>query len=296
MGAFAETDAQEVGAILGQESSKIWRGDPYELAMNSYYLGVVNLLRGIDDNALAGFKNAIFSDSSREEEWSCDFAPAYFLEGYAYQRLGDEVLAERSLATAKELAPTCPAVDPANRGNLVVIVDVGMGPTKVTAGQHGEATQFVDHAPPTTSCDVMVDGVRAGAAEQAGDVYFQATTRGGRVFDRVLQGKAIYKTSAQMAGIGALIVADDLSGSAGDAALIGGLALLLTSMFVNAEADTRHWTTLPARIQLFRGELAPGAHQIELVPVGGGRVVGPAKFDVTMAQDGDAVIYARVLP
>jgi tetratricopeptide (TPR) repeat protein len=294
MNAFAATDAKEVGAIVGAESSKIWRGEPYEKSMNSYYLGIVNLLRGVDDNALAGFKNSIFLDSSREESFECDFAPAWFLEAFALERLGDLAAAERSRARARALAPDCPAVAPGNRGNLVVVVDVGRGPSKAPAGRHGEALRYFDHPGLPASIEVFVDGERAGSTAPAGDIWFQATTRGGRVFDRVLRGKAIYKSGAQAAGIGALLIADDFPEKYQAATFLGGLALLLSSWTVRAEADTRHWTTLPARVQLFRGSVAPGARSIEVVP-SSGRVAGPRLQTITVPDRGLGFAYQRVL-
>jgi len=296
MNAFAATDAKEIGAIVGAESSKVWRGDPYEKAMNSYYLGIVSLLRGDGGNALAGFKNAVFVDSSRDEQYDCDFAPAWFLEAFAHERMGDATMAARGRARAAELAPACPATAADNLGNLVVVVDVGRGPTKANAGAHGEATRFLDHPAAPAVVDVRVDGRSIGSAAEAGNVHFQATSRGGRVFDRVLRGKAIYKSGARAAGIGALLMADDVPDKFRSATMIGGLALLLSSFTVSAEADTRHWTSLPARVQLFRGSLAPGEHEIEIVPSDGWRVAGPRVERVSIPERGAAFVYQRILP
>src|SRR5262245_42320520 len=121
MGAFEGANLKEVGAIVGEESSKIWRGDPYEKSMNSYYLGVIELLLGVNDNAGAGFKNAIFNDSSNVgEQYECDFAPAWFLEGYAMGRLGDSATATHDFEKARTLAPDCPALAEGSGGNLLV--------------------------------------------------------------------------------------------------------------------------------------------------------------------------------
>ncbi len=296
MGAMTGTGLQEIGAIVGSEASKIWRGDPHERAMNSYYLGIVNFLLGVHDNALAGFKNAIFVDSGQgEEAYDCDFAPALFLEGIAYEELGELAVAERSLADARRLVPDCAALAESNHGNVIVVVDVGRGPTKVSAGEHGEATRFFRHADAQAEVLVLSDGGAIGQTTKAGDVYFQATTRGGREFDSVLAGKAIFKTGAQLAGIGALAVADDLPRKQQAGALITGAALLLASCAVRAEADTRHWTTLPHEVQLFRGSLAPGTHDVEIRPSGGWRVAGPVIEPVLVPEHGTVLVYQRVL-
>src|SRR5262249_40679953 len=200
-------------------------GEPYEKSMNAYYLGIVELLRGVDDNARAGFKNSIFLDSSNAgEQYQCDFAPAYFLEGFTSARLGDSTVWNEDLTKARDLVPGAAVFQAETTGNLVVIVDVGRGPSKVNAGAHGEAIRFVEHPEKPARIDVVADGKTLGEVEHAGgDVYFQATTRGGRVFDRILKGKAIYKSAAQAAGITTLAMANEFGERGEKAALITGI-------------------------------------------------------------------------
>jgi tetratricopeptide (TPR) repeat protein len=296
MGAFEGSNMKEVGAIVGQEASKIWRGDPYEKSMNSYYLGVIELMRGVNDNARAGFKNAIFNDSSNAgEQYQCDFAPAWFLEGFASALTGDADTEKSDYDKARELAPDCPALAAGNAGNLLVIADVGRGPTKIAVGAHGEATRFTDHPDRADHVEIRVDGKPFGATRKAGDVYFQASTRGGRAFDAVLKGKAIYKTAAAAAGITTLMMADSMKEKYQTGAVAVGIGLLLTSIFVSSAADTRHWTTLPAEVQLFRGTLTPGRHELEVVP-SSGRVAGVGRWTLEIPEKGDAVIWARTIP
>ena len=296
MGALEGANLKEVGAIVGEESSKIWRGDPYEKSMNSYYLGVIELLLNVNDNASAGFKNAIFYDSSNAgDQYECDFAPAWFLEGYAFARTGDAATATQDYEKARALAPDCPALAAGNVGNLLVIVDVGKGPTKIAVGAHGEATRFMDHPDRADHVEVVADGKAIGATRKAGDVYFQASTRGGRAFDAVLKGKAIYKSAAAAAGVTTLMMADSMSEKYEKGAVIVGIGLLLSSLLVSSTADTRHWTTLPAEVQLFRGTLTPGPHEIAVVP-SAGRVAGSGRWKVEIPATGDVVVYARTIP
>lgn len=296
MGAFEGANMQEVGAIVGEEASKIWRGDPYEKSMNSYYLGVIELMRNVNDNARAGFKNAIFNDSSNAgEQYQCDFAPAWFLEGFASARTGDADTEKQDYEKAHELAPDCPALAAGHAGNLLVIADVGRGPTKIAVGAHGEATRFMDHPERADHVAIVVDGKPFGATRKAGDVYFQASTRGGRAFDAVLKGKAIYKSAAAAAGVTTLVMADSMAEKYQKGAVAVGIGLLLSSLLVSSTADTRHWTTLPAEVQLFRGTLTPGRHEIEVVP-SSGRVAGNGRWAVEMPAKGDLVIWARTIP
>ncbi|MSR46720.1 MAG: hypothetical protein EXS13_06605 [Planctomycetes bacterium] len=296
MESLSADGADTVGAIIGSEASKQWRGDPYERAMNSYYLGIVNYLRGVHDNALAGFKNAIFVDSSRgDDRFDCDFPPALFLEGLSYRQIGESEMAARSFAAARDLQPFCNAFSAANDGNVVVLIDVGRGPTKVNAGAHGELTRFVAHAEVPTAIEILADDALLGRADRAGDVYVQATTRGGRAFDSVLETKSAVKSGMGAAGVGALVLADDMSRKHQNGMLVVGVALLLTSLAVRAEADTRHWTSLPHEVQLFRSALTPGVHRIEVRPSSGWRVAGPVIQEITVPPQGDVLVYQRVL-
>ncbi|MBM4013955.1 MAG: hypothetical protein FJ293_03195 [Planctomycetes bacterium] len=296
MESLAGDDLDAVGAIVGSEASKQWRGDPFERAMNSWYLGLVYWWRGVHDNALACFKNAIFVDSSHgEERFDCDFAPALFLEGLAYRRLGEVGMAERSFAVARELAPGCPALAAGNDGNVIVIVEVGRGPTKVAAGKHGELTRFVAHPEVPPAIELLADGQRFGSPSRAGDVHFQASTRGGRDFDSILATKSGIKTGTEVAGIGALLLADDVKDKHQGAMVVAGAALLLASFAVRAEADTRHWTTLPHEVQLFRGTLPPGKHRFEVRPGAGWRVAGPGFEEIEVPATGEVLVYQRVL-
>jgi hypothetical protein len=296
MESLAGDGLDAVGAIVGAEGSKQWRGDPYERAMNSWYLGLVYWMRGVHDNALACFKNAVFVDSSRgEDRYDCDFAPALFLEGLAYRQLGESAMADRSMAAARELAPGCPALASGNDGNVIVIVEVGRGPTKVAAGEHGEKLRFVAHDEVPASVAVLVDGQPFGSLSRAGDVHFQASTRGGRDFDSILAAKSGIKKGTEVAGIGALLLADDVKRKHQGAVLAAGAALLLTSLAVRAEADTRHWTTLPHEVQLFRGTLPPGKHRFEVRPGSGWRFAGPAYEELEVPATGDLLVYQRIL-
>src|SRR5687767_4151870 len=56
---LTSTTGQTVGAMIGPERTKPWKGDPYERCMNAYYLGVTYWLMGDPDNAAASFKSGI---------------------------------------------------------------------------------------------------------------------------------------------------------------------------------------------------------------------------------------------
>jgi hypothetical protein len=113
----------------------------------------------------------------------------------------------------------------------------------------------------------VVDGKEAGATEPAGDVHFQATTRGGRQFDYVLEGKAIYKTTAKRGRIGALILAGDSGHSeTSSSATPHHRRGAPRELAVRERARRhRHWDDPARPCPTVRTTLAPGAHEIEIV-------------------------------
>src|SRR5690606_8881327 len=91
----------------------------------------------------------------------------------------------------------------------------------------------------------------AGACD---DLYFQATTRGGRVMDHVLGNKAVFKSTTSTLGDVGIISGAVLAGhrgrnSAADEVGVGLLAAgLISKLFSSATtpaADTRTWDNLP---------------------------------------------------
>ena len=68
MGNWQVSGSEEFAAVVGSEGSKTWRGDPYEKAMNAFYLGLCYLWRGEPDNARASFKKGILADGESGDE------------------------------------------------------------------------------------------------------------------------------------------------------------------------------------------------------------------------------------
>ena len=96
------------------------------------------------------------------------------------------------------------------------------------------------------------------------DVGFQATTRGGRPIDAVLNGKASFKEGAQnianVAGtVGAVSMDAAMMSGNSDMAAIGmigmfaGLAAQGVASSTQAQADIREWEQLPGQVWLATG-------------------------------------------
>src|SRR5690606_33379792 len=115
------------------------------------------------------------------------------------------------------------------------------------------------------------DGQAMGQAYRIGDTFFQAITRGGRVMDDILKGKAIAKTAGIATGAGALAVGSMLMRSnakgartAGAITMAAGAVVLVASLLMNAEADTRGNVLLPGETHMLLAKLPPGEHDVEV--------------------------------
>ncbi len=89
MGNWQTSGSETFNAIVGSESSKTWKGDPYEKAMNAYYTGLLYLMRGESDNARAAFKKGILADGETSaEQYRADFALLFWLAGRMSMHMG----------------------------------------------------------------------------------------------------------------------------------------------------------------------------------------------------------------
>src|SRR5205807_8051909 len=93
---------RSLGAVLVDEKTKIWKGEPYERAMANVYLGLIYYMRHDYNNARAAFENALFKlrdygeGSDKKDEYrpvESNFALACIMLGRCFQRLGREDLA-----------------------------------------------------------------------------------------------------------------------------------------------------------------------------------------------------------
>ena len=191
MGNWQTSGSEEFSAIVGSESSKGYTGDPYEKAMNAYYLGMCYLLKGEPDNARAAFKKGILADGeSGDEKYQADFTLLFWLAGRMSRAMGLPADAEDFFKEAKkadEFARSHSSRGESNNqllrspevGNLVVLAEVGMGPEKIAAGNEGELARFRPRWSAAHRAQVWIDGELRGPTWMLADVDYQARTRGG---------------------------------------------------------------------------------------------------------------------
>lgn len=398
-------------ALVGSESRKEWKGDPYEKMMAFLYLGLLLYGEGDTGNALAMTKATILSDTGTSRfQYRADFVPAFVLQAMVYDRLGEKGNADRSmqqavdamylreltahlsalladvqvdgdpravdaarvlllsglpaglaahprdvalaidgalsratdmrqivLEGAKDDRPddlgslskgdvrrSFDALEPMVRAwhaaaeahpidvqarlgadaaalqglvtddpKLVLWVEAGAGPSKVSDGRYGEILRFAQRSDPTVAPDVTLDGRRIGPT-YLDSLTYQASTRGSRWVDGFLGGKAVFKDAAPFLGW-TLLVAGDVANSVGGRSSdeIGlvlyalGAVTWIAGAITNPAADTRTWELLPESLWMVSADPAPGRHRL---------VVDGREYTVDIPDEGAVVQLIPALP
>ena len=155
---------------------------------------------------------------------------------------------------------------------------------------------------PVNSAEFKVDG-HAYPVAPADDVWFQASTRGGRAMDHILGNKAVFKKSTDVVGnvalIGGLSTAafsdNRTAQQVGLGVALAGLISKGISAATTPEADTRSWDNLPRYISFANLEIPPGQHTITVEfrdPAGRTLPRLTKTLTVNVSEDGkDKVIF-----
>ena len=101
-------------SLWGAESSKVYKGDPYERSCLYLFLGLLLLDSGDVDNALACFKSAQLADSDVVNQlYRSDFGLLQMLEAYCYSWRGQDDMYAQSIELAlSSFQQTHPQIKP----------------------------------------------------------------------------------------------------------------------------------------------------------------------------------------
>jgi hypothetical protein len=263
-----DPNAKKARSYFHAESKKTFIGEPYERSMAYIYRGILYWMEGQPDNARACFRSAELEDSDTENHaYAGDWVLPDYLDGLATTKLGGDgsdafQRAERS-AKGVKLPPYNP------KANTLLFFEFGPGPTKYATGEYHEELRFHMTPSPVIAAEFKVDG-HAYPVAPADDVWFQASTRGGRAMDHILGNKAVFKKSTDVAGnvalIGGLSTAafshNQTAQEVGLGVALAGLISKGISAATTPEADTRSWDNLPRYISFACLELPPGQHVV----------------------------------
>jgi tetratricopeptide (TPR) repeat protein len=246
--------ANAARSIFHNESNKDFKGEPYERAMAYYYRGLLYLRAGDFSNARASFKSAEYQDTlSDSETFEADFAVMNYLIGWTFMCEGQASSATEAFALATKA--NADLVAPAEGDNVLFVSELGNGPVKARDG--AQAQKLLFQAGPSYEENAAYiefmdgGGPRPLQLRQASSVTYQATTRGGRAIDGLMNGKAAWKDGTGAVGDALMNQGLANMGSDGGMAMAGiGLALSLFSSAMKTKADIRAWDGLPDLIMV----------------------------------------------
>ncbi|MBU2257594.1 MAG: hypothetical protein KJ926_00565, partial [Candidatus Omnitrophica bacterium] len=207
--------------------------------------------------------------------------------------------------------------------NVLFVIELGRGPVKYPIGQYGHISIFTSKPYKANSVILLVDKKDNFDGNKSlcnNDILYQASTRGGRLMDGILKGKAQFKeTTAQISyqlsqmsqqmsnQANQLQMQASTSGTysnagAGASYAAAGLAVIslafaIGSAMANPAADVRHWSLLPAEIRVIPMKLPVGLHHIQLqVSDANNSIITELckEFDVNILE-GDNIIIRRII-
>lgn len=260
-------DAASARRLFNEEAKKMFIGEPYERVMAYFYRGILYWMDGEPDNARACFRTGQLLDSDAENKtYAGDYALLDYLDGLASVKLAAD--GSDAFARAQAHTRSVPLPPYAPRANVLFFIEFGNGPLKYATGAFREQLRFRAGSSSVKSAVVKVAG-QTLPAPSYDDLYFQATTRGGRVMDHILAGKAQFKAASDGIGDAAIISGAVLASQQrqrsnadeiGAGLLLFGLASKLISGATNPTADTRCWENLPGHLSFAAAGLPPGQH------------------------------------
>jgi len=254
-------EAQKARSLWHEEGRKDFKGEPYERAMVFFYRGLIYLRDGDYENARASFINGIMQDAFAEEEQNrSDFALFLYLAGWSAQKMGAYELAKSHFEELKIYRPDIEI--PKTSDDVLVVAATGLSPRKLADGVghyqlvYRRGKGFAENRVDLNYADLQV------SAYPVEDLYFQASTRGGRAVDKIIEGKVAFKKTTAEIGTTLTNVTNNswmagyaaTQGSSGTNTFAALTAVSVTAMALSAKtkprADTRYWKGLPDTVHV----------------------------------------------
>jgi hypothetical protein len=260
-----DKSAEESRSVFHAESKKTFIGEPYERVMAYDYRGILYWMSGEPDNARACFRSGEIMDSyAEDQQYASDYMLLDYLDALATVKLGGDGSDAFKLAQNLAKGRPLPPLDP--KANVLIFLEFGAGPVKYSTGRYHEELRFGPGSSPVQSADIRVETFTEDIFPYD-DLYFQATTRGGRAMDYVLEGKAHWKEGTEIAGAvaigaGAVLAEDRHTQTAGLALLGAGVLTEIVSASMRPAADIRSWDNLPQYISFAPLRMQPGPHTL----------------------------------
>lgn len=316
---FGESpEAARARSLFFDEDVKLFKGDPHERCLTYFLRGILYMQDGDWENARACMRMANFQDGFAEEEQNrSDWTIFDYLIGVCEVQLNRPFFADEAFSRAEAtfadfpqrykellgnaLRPTTPTLHRVGpEDNFLLISQTGEAPRKIRTGEFG---QYLSYRRDTTGDPVSVvwlGETKLGNAGTLDSVFYQAVTRGGRPFDRIVGRKVVFKkgtetAGAVSAGLGYVVFADADSPEqaiVGLALIATGAALTMFADFVRTGADTRQWTSIPDSIGTIKTSAGAGEHPLRAVNADGTEMKG----SILLPEPGSGIAVALTFP
>ncbi len=300
------------GQMLKSESGRLYRGFPHEKVLAHTYLGLAYIQQGRLDEARIEFAKAAEEDKGKDAGQDDDYAPAHYLDGLRALKSGDYEHARVSFRKVLELAPefapgwyalaraSLLAHDETEAGEAwekyeslsepserlardgstpcaIFIIDVGWGPHRDPDVFIGEFAVWKETGYAARTVRLGGVGRKPVSAQEAGDMYYQASTTGG--FGEDLKKKVV--SAAAKEAVSQLVP--------------------FAGLFMKTEADVRAWAIAPGGVHFAVVPVPRDPTTIELTAVDKNGTTIPIDNQVMYYITGRPfeeaqLIYARVLP
>lgn len=303
--------ARSAAAVIFDEKVKVFKGEPFERAMANFYLGLVYYIKHDYDNARAAFENSLFKlrnydsndpNSANSEQQESNFALSILMLGRTFQRLGREDLAKANFDRVRQLRPDLAGLadyDLEKRSNLLLVVDMGFAPEKVTDFDGSivgyQPTPYTAGPIPRVRVDVDGGAVPTGEVRPPIDLVALAQDRRWQSIDTIRAVKSGIGTGLLAAG--GIVGINELNrGNPNGDHLAVAAGLLAAGLFakLTSQADTRRWEMLPRTTLLIPLIVDPGTHDvtIDFPAVPGLR---QTLRGLQVPAEGEATYYVRML-
>jgi len=278
MSQVAGDEDRETAAVVWAESSKTYRGEPYERATAYFYRGLCHYRMKDYSGALAAFRRSLACDAetrTKEQKHLEDFTISHFMAAMCYWQLGEQDNAAASLGMVRARGPASPDLSVKQLDkNFVAVIAIGQGPylrpSKIDA-----SIKRIDCGPcHEKRVEVFVDGKKYGDAVEVMDLFVQAKSQDWGEMDSVRIGKRVLQEVVS------------------HIPFVGMAANLIRS-----EADFRCWWGLPRKYYVFAADAPPGVHTVALKFSGDTEEhlprYGQVWFDIPVRQGSGGLYYFR---
>lgn len=269
-------EAKKARSLWYEESSKPFKGEPYERMMAFYYTGLLYLMSHDYGNAQAAFRNSVMQDAFAEEDQNrADVMLPVFLQGWALQRQGSLNAAQNAYDLVKKIRPDIQLPSMKDPPNVLIIAETGNSPRKVSDGVGSFQLRFFRGKKfKEKRVSYSLNGRKSIELYPIEDIFWQAASRGGRAVDKIIDGKVAFKSSVEGLGLAlseasrSLLYTGGHGGSGsqegfGRALGVIGVGALVLSAYAKPAVDDRYWDNLPDIVHIAAIDLPPGKHSLD---------------------------------